>query len=281
MSGRPRTASRSASAGARLRASAGAFVRGGGYALRGIKEFFRWPRLWGYALIPLVSVTIVFFLICRCVMAWLVRPAGEWLQAWVVGWAGETAGEIVLCCLLVSATLLLFLLSAAIKNDLYELFGSLFFARMVRRYEELVYHRPDPRLSLGEEAVQTLSCVVYAAVTLVLALVFFVLGFLLPGVAQVLTVLVLGRRYGIGYCAEAGFNRRLSLSALQRQFRGRRLVLYGFGTMCFLILLVPLVSTLFIPGLCIGGTILVNEECGRAEWETDKLPNKELADHAS
>ncbi len=280
MSGLARKTSRPASGGG-FRAAAGVFFRGGGYAFRGVKEFFCRPRLWGYALVPLVVVTAVFFLICRCVMAWLVRPAAEWIQAWVGGWGGETAGEITLFVLMVSATILLFILSAAIKNDLYELFGSLFFARMVRRYEELVYHRPDPRLSWREEAVQTLSCVLYAAVTLLLSVFFLLLGFLLPVVAQVLTVLVLGRRYGIGYCAEAGFNRRLSLGALQRQFRGRRLVLYGFGCVCFLALLVPIVSTLFIPGLCIGGTILVNEECGRAEGKTEKSSKKELADHAS
>lgn len=243
------------------------FLQGGKYALLGIRDFFRYPRLWLYALLPFVGVTVVCIAICRTIMVFLIKPSTSWLEEYVAGWAGNTVGQILTTFILILSTVFMFVISASVKNNLYEMLGAVFFAKMVRQYEHMAFNRPlDPGISFFTDVWNMIACVWYAFVTLLLVLVFFGLSFFLPGLAQFLTVVIIGYRYGISYCSEAGFNRHLSLRKMQKTIKRKsRLVLYGFGITSFCMLLVPLISILLIPGLCLGGTILVNDYCQEKE----------------
>lgn len=239
------------------------FLRGCGYVFRGIKGFWVHPRLWLYAVIPFLCVKLVCSLFLYVLMNQFILPFGGKVNEIISGWGWEGTGQVVEKIILWFFIVMMLMVFTAISNMLFELFGAIFFAKMVRQYEHTVYHRPlKPDISFQKDIENAVSCGIYAVITLLFTIVLFVLSFFFPVVIQVLTIILIGYRYGISYCSEAGFNRKLTLGMLQRQFQGRhKLILYGFGVAVFLLLMIPLISIIFIPGFVIGGTILVNEEC--------------------
>jgi len=85
---------------------------------------------------------------------------------------------------------------------------------------------------------------------------FFIAGFFLPVIAPLAMTLLIGYRYAVIYTSEAVFNSGRRLSDVAELYAGRRGLLYGFGTVAFLLFLVPLLPIFFIPGLVIGGTLM-------------------------
>lgn len=239
----------------------GNFLLGIRFALNGIAAFLDQPRLWLYALPPMAIVLAAY----SGLLYWLSQTLLERLSERVTRLCGALpewlAGSLASLAWWLAFGVLLLLL-AILLGTLYECVGGPFFAAMVRHFECRRYGRPaDPGLSLATDTRNTLACIVYALGTLVCAIPFYLAGLLFPVTVQLLAALILGRRYGIGYCSEAAFNRGLSLRDLHtRLFFGRQALLYGFGFAVFLIMLVPIVSVIAIPGLVIGGTMLVNEQ---------------------
>ena len=239
----------------------GNFLLGIRFALNGIAAFMGQPRLWLYALPPMAIVLAAY----SGLLYWLSRTLLESLAervtrlcdalpGWIAGGLASLAWWLAFGVLL--------LLLAILLGTLYECVGGPFFAAMVRHFESRRYGRPaDPGLTFATDARNTLACIGYSLGTLVCAIPFYLAGLLFPVTVQLLAALILGRRYGIGYCSEAAFNRGLTLRDLHtRLFLGRQALLYGFGFAVFLIMLVPVVAVLAIPGLVIGGTMLVNEQ---------------------
>lgn len=239
------------------------FLRGCGYVFRGIKAFWIHPRLWPYAIIPFLCVKILCSLLLYFLMSQFISPFGAKVNEIFTKWGWEGTAHVLEQIILWFFILMMLMVFTAVSNMLFELFGAIFFAKMVRRYEFMVYRRPlVPDIPFSDDVSNAICCGIYATITLLLTIVLFVLSFFFPLVIQILTIVLIGYRYGISYCAEAGFNRKLSLGALQRQFAGaHKLTLYGFGVTVFLLLMIPLISIVFIPGFVVGGTILVNEEC--------------------
>ncbi len=237
------------------------FFRGVGYLLSGIREFWSRPRLWLYALVPLLCVKVVFSLVTWMVMRHWILPLESWMQGQfeVIGWntvGGLAAKGVHWLCLIG-----LLMVMSAVASFLFELFGCFFFSRMVRFYEHWVYQRPQPPpLGVGRELLNGFDSIVYSLGTVLLYVPLMAIGIIFPLAGQLMTAWFIGYRYGVSYCAEAGFNRGMTIHTFQVRLRGRRPVLYGFGVAVFVILLIPFLSILLIPGCVIGGTRLVNEE---------------------
>lgn len=237
------------------------FSRGIGYVLKGVKGFWTRPRLWLYAIIPFICVKAVLAWGSYYVLHSHVQPLVERMTAMISGWGLETLAVVAGFVVHWMAVIAFFLFMASVSSALFEMFGGVFFTYMVRRFEHIVYERPlEPPVTWRQDLLNTLSCVVYSVGTVVMNIPILVLGFVLPGVAHALAACFIGYRYGISYCAESGFNKGWSIALLQQRFAGHRGVLYGFGATVFLLLMIPYISILLIPGFVIGGTILVNEE---------------------
>ncbi len=237
------------------------FSRGIGYVFKGIMGFWKRPRLWLYAIVPFICVKAVLAWVSYYVLHSHVQPLVERMTSVISGWGMETLAVVAGFVVHWTAAIAFFLFMASVSSMLFEVFGGVFFTYMVRRYEHIVYERPlDPPVTWRQDLLNTLSCVVYSIGTVILSLLVMVLGFAFPFVAHALAACFVGYRYGISYCAESGFNKGWSIALLQQRFAGRRAVLYGFGMMVFLLLMIPYISILLIPGFVIGGTILVNEE---------------------
>lgn len=241
------------------------FSRGIGYVFKGVMGFWKRPRLWVYAIVPFICVKALFAVVSYYVMNSHVKPLVERLTAVISGWGMETLAVAAGFIVHWTAVIAFFLFMASITSMLFEMFGGVFFTYMVRRYEHIVYERPlDPPVTWRQDLLNTVGCVVYSAGTVILNIPLLLLGFVFPFVAHALAACFVGYRYGISYCAESGFNKGWSIALLQQRFAGRKAVLYGFGMMVFLLLMIPYVSIFLIPGFVIGGTILVNEEHRRA-----------------
>lgn len=237
------------------------FSRGIGYVFKGIMGFWKRPRLWLYAIVPFICVKAVLAWVSYYVLHSHVQPLVERLTAMISSWGMETLAVVAGFVVHWTAVIAFFLFMASVSSMLFEVFGGVFFTYMVRRFEHIVYERPlDPPVTWRQDLLNTLSCVVYSIGTLILNIPLLLLGFVFPFVAHALAACFVGYRYGISYYAESGFNKGWSIALLQQRFAGRNAVLYGFGMMVFLLLMIPYISILLIPGFVIGGTILVNEE---------------------
>ena len=237
------------------------FSRGIGYVFKGIMGFWKRPRLWVYAIVPFICVKAVLAWVSYYVLHSHVQPLVERLTTMISSWGMETLAVVAGFIVHWTAVIAFFLFMASVSSMLFEVFGGVFFTYMVRRFEHIVYERPlDPPITWRQDLLNTLSCVIYSVGTLILNIPLLLLGFVFPFFAHALAACFVGYRYGISYCAESGFNKGWSIALLQQRFAGQKAVLYGFGMMVFLLLMIPYISILLIPGFVIGGTILVNEE---------------------
>ena len=127
---------------------------------------------------------------------------------------------------------------------------------MVRYYETEVLHCQIVKLSITRELTNLLSCGFFSTMTLVIYLLLFCAGFFIPIIVPLLMILFIGYRYAVIYTSEAVFNAGHRLGEISALYNRRSGLLYGFGSVAFLIFLVPLLPIFLIPGMVIGGTLM-------------------------
>ena len=239
------------------------WAKGAWYVLRGIKEFFVHPSLWLYAIIPFVCVKVVFFLISKFMLVVVFIPLVERFREYLLGVTGgnELIASLGEKAFFIILAVVLLVFCASVASALFEIFGSPFFAWMVKRYERMTYKDiPMDGPTVRQDVKNAFCCIAYSLGTVFYSLLVFAVGLLIPIVGQLLAIAFIGYRYGVSYSCEAGFNRGFTLKEFSTYFKSiHRMMMFGFGSTCFLILLVPFVAILLIPGLVIGGTIFVNE----------------------
>lgn len=241
-----------------IRKAAAPFAKGCDYALRGIAAFYRTPKLWSYAALPLFVVLVfytlifywLFFTLLPDITSFADNATGFW------GWCLSFAGKIIY---LISG--LAYLVFAALfASTFFEMTGAIFFSFMVRAFEKKFYSSkehcyPDFR----QDCINTLSSILYSLFTALLLFVLTVVGFFIPIIPLALSIIFGGYRYAIGYCTEPTFNKGRSVWNAADYFADKKM-LYGFGIIIFLLLMIPFVSIFLIPGFVIGGAIMINEE---------------------
>lgn len=236
------------------------FALGFHYVFRGVSKFYATPGLFPYALIPLLLVGSLYSGAFYVSFVQFLPRVSERIDRAFAGGYFAFVGAIIRFLLYFGAGLGLAILMAALASSLFECIGAVFMSRMVRKFEIYELRRPDPKIPLWQDCVNAVSCVIYSSITFFLYLFLFVLGFFIPVAPQVIAVFLLGRRYAISYCSESAFNRRWGLSRLAAAFALRPGLRSGFGAGCFLLLLIPVVSILFIPGFMVGGAMLSDSE---------------------
>ncbi len=236
------------------------FHTGMQYVFKGITKFYSLPGLYLYALIPLLFAGIFYFLAFYAVFYRLLPAVSGKIHAVFSGGYFEFLGKILVFLLYCGTGIGLTVLMAVLASSLFEFIGAYFMSRMVRVFEKDQYGKPNPQIPIWKDFGNALSCAIYAAVTLLIYLFLFIAGLFIPLLPQIGSVFLLGRRYAVSYCAESAFNRNLSLSELVVLFSRRPGLRSGFGAGCFLLLLIPVFSILFIPGFMIGGAMLMEQE---------------------
>ena len=235
------------------------FFRGVTFAAEGIQEFYKSPQLWKYAVFPLLMILLTYaglivagtFIISGLSAYFAEKCADlpgylQWLSAVA---SGASA---------IAMTFLLSVIAVASLGTLYELFGGLFFDALIERYASDLTPPPvklDWRFNL--------SCikesVIYSINTLLIIIAASILNLFLPFIGQLICVVIISYRFGVTYMAVSGFHYRQTLmQTRERAYRNFALTL-GYGLTIYVIFLIPLAIVFTLPGLIIGGILILSE----------------------
>ena len=214
-------------------------------ALRGTKIFFTRPRLWPYALPPLICVLILYAAILCAVICW-VAP---WLRGWAEGlsfpgWLAWLQAVVDWCLALffwIVVPLLLFFLT----GTFYEMFGNMMFDILVDRFEREAYpEHPAADRTYGRTIRLTAG---FVFLTVVSYLIYFLI-FWIPVAGFLFRCAICGR----SYLHDSSIRQALPVPVLKKQVANNLLSVLGFGIAARFFEAIPLL----IPGLVIGGSIL-------------------------
>lgn len=232
------------------------FEQGAALVFRGIGEFYRHPRLWRFVVVPLVLVLAIYgWLYHAMLTSWIPRMLEATRDFFTGGWF-EFLYPWAKFLIRVGCHLGLALLTAFFAANIFEALGGCCFSRMVRDYEIRILHREVAELPISRQLRNLIERGMFSTATIILYLMLFVAGFFIPLVMPLVMVVLVGYRYAVIYVSDAVYDSGHRLSEVSTLFVGRSGLLYGFGSVAFLIFLIPLLPIFLIPGLAIGGTLM-------------------------
>ena len=214
-------------------------------ALRGMKIFFTSPRLWPYALPPLLVVLALYAGILAALIFWAAPGLREWAAGISFpGWLSWLQVALDWCLSaffwgVIPLILLYFI------GTFYEMFGNMLFDILVDAFEKKAY----PEHPGAEQPyVRVLQLTAgYIFLTIVSYLIYFLL-FWVPVVGFLFRGAICGRSYLHDSAIRQGFH----VSVLKKQVAKNRMNVLGFGIIARFAEAIPFL----IPGLVIGGSIL-------------------------
>lgn len=232
-------------------------AEGAAAAFRGISEFYGSRKLWKYALFPL-AVTAAVYLLLGWGAHWAGRHLADTLAALCDGLPEflRWLGGVVRFTVRVAAALLFAALIAFTLSTLYELFGWLFFDRMIEEFERERFGRHLPKKSASFTMRFLRDSCFYGLGTLVWIVLTALFGLFFPLLGQAAAVAVLGWRFGVVYLAAAGYNDNRSLGEVRSIAARHRMAAAGFGITVYLLTLIPFAPVFLLPGLVLGGVLL-------------------------
>ena len=230
------------------------FLTGAGYVFRGCSQFYGDRAAWKYCLLPVTLMLVFYILLYISVFAvtgiLVDRAMGacerlpeylSWLEVCIR--AGIWLGSSVV----------FFLLLAGTVTTVYEVMGGIFFDSLTDHYEKKTFHTVAADTGWQEKFRFTVAAALYALRTLVFLVLLLPVNLFLPVLGQVLTVAVMGYCLGVsGMISSAGRN-GLQMAELRSAARKRKAVVTGFGATAYVLLMIPFVTLLLLPGLVIGG----------------------------
>ena len=232
------------------------FLHGVCCAFDGIICFYRDKTLWKYTLGPwmiLLAVYsgMIFFIIrlSHVLSHYLTSRLAnypEFLRTLLDG--GITVIAVILASVVVLTTL----------STLFEIFGALFFDKLLEAFEKKYYQAEYPGLPLSTQLKFTLQGAYFGIKSTFLFLFLFILSFFLPLAGQLMLVIIMGMRMAYSLLFAPGFLRGKSVRETQAFFSRRRGEVAGFGIAVYLIQLLPLLLPLTLPGVILGASILYN-----------------------
>ena len=226
------------------------------WVFRGVAEFYRHPRLWRFIAAPLVLVLVIYgWLFYATLMVWMPQMLTAVREFFADTWF-EFLGSWVGFFIKLGCYLGLGVLTAFFAGNVFEVLGGFCFSRMVRDYEIRILHREVVDLPISVQMRNLAERGLFSLVTIILYAALFIAGFFVPWIVPPVMMVLIGYRYAVIYASEAVFYSGHRLDEIGILYRKRSGLLYGFGSMAFLIFLLPLLPIFLIPGLVIGGTLM-------------------------
>lgn len=235
----------------------------------GISDFFKDRSLWKYALIPAVLMLVAYtvaayciFLLCRMLISAEPGKSPEWMQNLTVFASGF--GILILILL----TMIVFVLTAA---GIYEIFAGPFFDPMLREYMQKKGKFPQTQVKTGREWLMLLDSVSYSIKTCFWMAVLLPASVFIPVAGPFLFFVFMAWRMGVTYTIPAGFQQDMRLKKQLMLAKKNRLLLLGFGTASYILISIPLLPVLLLPGVILGG-VKVLEKITKTENSTTAVP---------
>ena len=228
-------------------------------ALRGIRVFFTRPRLWPYALPPLLVVLVLYAGILAALIFWAAPELREWAAGLSFPeWLSWLQTVLDWCLSLFFWIVVPFVLFYFI-GTFYEMFGNMLFDILVDAFEKKEYpEHPGAEQPYGRVLRLTAG---YVFLTVVSYPVYFLL-FWIPVVGFLFRGAICGRSYLHDSAIRQGF----LVSVLKKQVAKNRMHVLGFGIIARFAEAIPFL----IPGLVIGGSILYHTRI----LKTTELPDR-------
>lgn len=229
------------------------FSVGTQYAFTGIGCFYRMRSLWKFAIIPMLVMLLLYAAVWALVFAWLAPMVIGWLDFPSLPDWMETSIHVLIYFAAITIPPLVFLICS---SSVYEMFGSLIFDYLIEAFQKETLKHPVASHSWGEQLRFGLASFAFALMTLLFAMVLLVVSLFLPVAGQILTILILGYFLGHSYMQGSAFAHGYQIQQLTQMVPGHRIMILGFGICAYLLLAIPLLSILFMPGLVIGGSMM-------------------------
>ena len=159
------------------------FGQGAAWAFRGIGEFFRHPRLWGFVAIPFGLVLAIYIgLFYAALAVYLPRILAATQNFFADSWFGflYRATEVLIT---VTTYVALIALTAFFAANVFEVLGGIAFSRLVRYYETRILGKTIVKLSIWQDLRNLTSCGIFSTLTLFIYLCLVIAGFFLPIIA--------------------------------------------------------------------------------------------------
>jgi uncharacterized protein involved in cysteine biosynthesis len=238
------------------------FFAGVGYFARGLGWVARRPGQWLFGLIPALIVLVVYAIgltFLGVYLSDLVRAASPFADHWSTGMRDAT--RVVMGILMYGAAVMI---SIVTFTGVTLVVGEPFYESISTRVEESEGGLPpEADVSLWRQLMRGLGdAVVVGLITMLLAVLLFILGFV-PIVGQTVIPVIAGLVSGYFLTLELtsialerrGLRRRERFALLRRN----RALSVGFGASVFLVFLIPLGAVLAMPGAVAGATLMARE----------------------
>jgi len=232
--------------------------------------FFRDRSLWKYALLPMLLMAAVYISGVMLVLYLSARLAARletWIAAlprWISWIAGFAAGGLVVIAFLLAVVVAVFTVSAV-----YGIVGSPFFDRLILQYEEKYHGEKLSEPGLKKTLIFMRDTAVYSLSTLLGMLFWMAAGLFVPAAGPLLLFVFLSVRLGAAFVMPSGFLRDMGLRQQKRLLSNHTMRLLGFGSVAYLVQLIPAAPVLLFPGLVLGGSELLHR-IGKGEEETSR-----------
>lgn len=232
------------------------------YAIRGIRLFMSHRELWKYSIIPVLLLLLVYILmfalgffiageLADAVREWCRESLPSWLQ-----WLYNLGSTLIY----LSIMLLSLLIVVVTASSAYEIAGGPFLDAMVEKFECTHLGLQPVKKTFAFNISFALSMTGHGLNTLLLTLFTVILTLFFPYITLLLSIIILGYRFGIAYLAIAGYCRGMSLRATKRWAEQHSPQVRGYGMMIFVLLFfVPYFAPVILPGFILGGSLLLHE----------------------
>jgi CysZ protein len=232
------------------------FFYGAGLVFEGISFFYRERKLWKYVAGP-VFILIVTYALSIWGILLLSQKLARYSEAHVAGWP-EFLRNLISGSLFVTALILCAIVIVTTVSALFEIFGGLFFDRMVEEINRKYYNIDSVAVPLKKQLLFTCQGCWYGVKTALIFAILFITGIFLPFWGQLLLIVFTGIRLGYSFLFVPGFIRGEGIAETSALFKNKKLEVAGFGICAYLCQLLPFAVLFTLPGMVAGALMLYN-----------------------
>ena len=234
------------------------FFKGCFLVFEGISFFYREKSLWKYTRGPWL---ILIFLYTG--MVWLMLRLSRCFSAWACsylnGWP-DFLQSVVAVTITVTAVLFSALLILSTLCTFFEIFGGLFFDKLLEECNRRYYGIPETAVPLKSQIAFALQGMFYGLKSTLLLCILLIISLIIPVFGQILLVVLMGKRMGYAFLFAPGFLKGKGIDETREEFKNRKWEVAGFGICVYLLQLIPLSLPFTLPGMITGALMLYNGE---------------------
>lgn len=233
------------------------FTYGAECVFRGMRIFYTRPKLWPYALPPILCVLLLYAGVMAAIFLFVV----PWSQSWFQGLSFPDWLSWLHTVLNICLTVILFLAGALLMlvclGAVYEMFGGLLFDYLLDAFEKEDFPgHPAANLTISRTICLSCGFVFYAIMSALIMLLLLPVSFLIPVAGPILFFMFSSIVYGVSYLSGSSIRQGAGIRTLKKQMAGKRFIVLGFGATANFLLMIPFFILVLMPGLVIGGSIL-------------------------